>query len=156
MPTLTPVDETFFDTAPERYTRSWSIDRPAEQVWSELTGEHPLHWCRGLATTWTSARPLGVGSTRVARVLGGVLVAQEHFFLWDEGKRYAFYATAANVPVFASLAEDYAVIASGPAACQLTWTVAIAPTALGKPGKPLNGFLFKRFFNDTARYFNAD
>lgn len=155
MPKLKPVDESFLTTAPERYTATWSIAQPAEQVWAELTGERPLHWCRGLSAAWTSPRPFGVGTTRKVKVLGGAISLDEHYFIWEEGRRKAFYGTAANLPLFASLAEEYVVEPEGPERCRYTWTAAIAPTAIGKPGKPVNKLLFGSFFRDTARYFDA-
>lgn len=155
MPKLKPVDDSFFDLAPERYAETWSIPRPPEDVWAELVGERPLHWCRGLSTSWTSPRPFGVGTSRQAKVLGGAIKVQEHFFLWEEGHRYAFYGTEANVPVFASLAEDYIVEPDGAGRCRYTWRIAIAPTAVGRPGGRLNKLLFGSFFRDTGRYFDA-
>lgn len=155
MPTLEPVDESFFTSAPTRFSDSWTIAQPAAQVWDELTGDRPLHWCKGLSIYWTSDRPFAVGTTRQAKVLGGVLKVDEHFFIWDEGRRYAFYVTRANAPLFRSVAEDYVVEELGPDSCRFTWTIALAPSALGKPGGPVNKLLFKRFFADTARHFNA-
>ncbi len=155
MPTLQPVDQTFFDTAPTRFAHTWSIHRPATEVWGELVGDRPLHWCRGLAVNWTSPRPLSVGTTRQAKVLGGAITVQEHFFVWEEGRRYAFYATSANLPLFQRLAEDYIVEPDGPGRCTFTWKVGVAPTAVGKPGGPVNSLLFRSFFSDTGRYFSA-
>lgn len=155
MPALQPVDESFFATAPTKYSRTWSIARPASEVWAELTGDKPLHWCQGLNLQWTSARPFGVGTTRKGKVLGGVLSVDEHFFIWEEGRRYAFYVTKANAPLFKSLAEDYVVEPTGDASCTYTWTIAVQPSALGKPGKPVNDLLFKRFFDQTGKYFGA-
>jgi hypothetical protein len=155
MSTLRPVSEDFFDSAAERYSQQWIIDQPAAAVWEELVGEKPLHWCRGLDISWTSPRPFGVGTTREAKVLGGVLKVQEHFFLWEEGRRYAFHVTQANAPLFQSLAEDYAIEPRGPEQCAFTWTIALTPTALGRAGSALNRPLFNSFFNDTAKYFAA-
>ena len=155
MPTLKPVDESYFEQAPQRFSHTWSIAKPAEAVWGELVGEQPLHWCRGLNIHWTSARPLGAGSTRKVKALGGVLRADEYFFAWEEGRRHSFYMTRANLPLFASLAEDYIVEPDGADACKLTWTIGITPSALGKPGGPVNKLLFAGFFRDTGRYFDA-
>lgn len=155
MPVLQPVDELFFDSAPTRFSQTWSIARPAAQVWSELVGAQPLHWCKGLSIAWTSPRPFAVGTRRQATVLGGVIKVQEYFFVWEEGRRYAFYATEANLPLFERLAEDYVVEPDGPDRCRFTWSVGIEPSALGKPGGPVNSLLFSRFFADTGRYFDA-
>jgi hypothetical protein len=154
MPSLTPVDESFFDTAPQRFSHTWEIDRPADSVWSELTGDQPLHWCTGLSIRWTTPAPFGVGTTRVATVLGLVKLT-EQFFLWEEGHRKAFFGAAMNLPLFAKLAEDYVVEPRGETACAFTWTIAVEPSLLGRPGAPLNGLLFGQAFRDTGKHFRA-
>jgi hypothetical protein len=155
VPLLKPVDERFFELAPARYSHCWSIRRPTSEVWDELVSDRPMHWCRGQTINWTSPRPFSVGTTREAKVLGSALKLRELFFLWEEGRRYAFYMTEANVPLFRSIAEDYIVEPDGPNRCTFRWTVALAPTAIGKPGGAVYGFLFNRFFKDTTRYFAA-
>jgi hypothetical protein len=152
---LEPVEESFFGTAPSRYSDTFAIARPAAEVWGELVSDRPLAWCRVLSIHWTSGRPFGVGATRQARVLGGVVKVDEHFFIWEEGRRHAFYGTDANVPVFRRLAEDYLVEPDGPDRCRFTWTVAIEPTPLGRPGGAVNGVMFKRLFAETRRHFSA-
>lgn len=154
MPSLTPVDESFLRDAPERYEHTWEIARGADSVWGELVGDRPLHWINGLGIRWTSARPFGVGATRVATILGLIRV-QEHFFRWEEGRRHSFYATAMNAPLFRKLAEDFCVEAAGARACRLTWTIAIEPAPLARPGAPLNRLLFNQAFRDTGRHFGA-
>jgi hypothetical protein len=154
VPQLQPADESFFDTAPTRLSHRWSIARPASEVWAELVGNQAMHWCRGLSVNWTSPRPFGVGTTRQATVLG-VLKVQEHYFAWEEGRRKAFYASEVNIPLFSGIAEDYLVEPDGADRCTFTWKVAVEPSALGKPGAPVNGLLFNSFFKDTGRHFDA-
>lgn len=151
---LQPADEAFFRTAPERYSQTFAVRRPAEQVWAELVSDKPLDWCRLLSIRWTSQRPFGVGTTREAKVAGASKV-QELYFIWEEGHRKAFYATEASAPVFRRLAEDYVVAPDGPDRCLFTWTAAIEPTPLGRFGKPLNGLIFNNLFSDTRRHFQA-
>jgi hypothetical protein len=153
VPKLQPVDESFFTSAPKRWSETFAVARPAAEVWDEISGERALHWCRAISVDWTSARPFGVGTTRRVKVLGGVLSADERFFAWEEGRRYAFHLTNANMPLFRSLAEDYVVEPDGESACRFTWTIAAAPTALGRPGAPVNAALFGSLFRDTRRYF---
>jgi hypothetical protein len=155
MPAMKPVDESFFDTAPELYQHTWDIPRPADGVWSELVGDQPLYWCNGLNITWITPPPFGVDSTRTAKVLGGVLTMKEHFFIWEEGRRHAFYGEAINLPLFAKLAEDYLVTPTGESSCTFTWKIAIEPTLLGKPGAPLNKLVFGQAFKDTGKHFRA-
>ena len=88
-------------------------------------------------------------------MLGGAIALQERFFIWEEGRRYTFYATEANVPVFRRVLEDYVVEPDGPGKCRFTWTVALEPSSLGRLGGPVNGLIFKSLFADTRRYFNA-
>jgi hypothetical protein len=152
---LAPVDEGFFASAPSLYSDTFAIPRPAGEVWGELTSDSPLGWSRILSAGWTSERPLGVGSTREVKLLGGVVKLQEHFFIWEEGRRYAFYATEANLPIFRSVAEDYTIEPDGPERCRFTWTAAVEPTPMGRPGAPVNSAIFRRLFIETRRHFNA-
>jgi hypothetical protein len=152
---LERADEGFFASAPARYSDTFAIARPAVEVWRALVADRPLAWCRILAIRWTSERPHGVGTTRQAKLLGGVVQLQEHFFVWEEGRRYAFYATEANLPLFRRLAEDYVVEPDGPDRCRFTWTIAIEPSALGRSGGPVNGVVFKRLFAETRSHFHA-
>ncbi len=155
MPTLEPVDESFFASAPERYSDTFAIARSAETVWADLVSDTPLAWCRGLSLSWTSERPFGVGTTRRAASLGGAIKLKERYFIWEDAHRQAFYVTHANLPLFKRFAEDYVVEPDGADRCRFTWTFAIEPTALGRPGAPLNGFTFRRMFGETRRHYGA-
>lgn len=155
MPRLEPVDETYFERAPQRFVHTWSIARPAESVWAELVGEHPLHWLRGLRLRWTSPRPFGVGTTRQGKMMGGTMTVDERFFIWEEGHRHAFYVTQMNIPMLKSFAEDYVVEPEGADRCRFAWRIAATPSRLGRASAPVNKLLAKRTFRDTSRYFNA-
>jgi hypothetical protein len=148
---LEPADKSFLTSPPSRYSETFAIPCPAEEMWRRLASDQPLDWCRILSVRWTSGRPFGVGTTRQVKVLGGAMKLHEYFFIWEEGHRYAFYATEANLPVFRRLAEDYVVEPDGPDRCRFTWTFAVEPTPLGKPGAPLNGLIFKQLFAKTKR-----
>lgn len=155
MPKLQPADEAFLTTAPAIFRETFQIPRPAAEVWAEITADDALHWCRAISIRWTSPRPFGVGTTRRVKVLGGVLSGDEHFFAWEEGRRKAFQITSANLPVFRRLAEEYVVEPDGDDACRFTWTIATEPSAIGRPGGPLNALLFKSLFSDTRKHFSA-
>lgn len=147
---MSPVDETFFENAPVRFARTWEVDAPAEALWREMS-DRPLHWCRALRIRWTSPRPFSVGTTRHVGVLG-LLQADEHFFLWEEGRRSAFYFTRANLPAFRRFAEYYEYEATGESTCRFTWKLAAEPTILGRLGGPGNALLVKSLFRDTDRF----
>ncbi|MEA2166998.1 MAG: hypothetical protein QOF76_298 [Solirubrobacteraceae bacterium] len=148
-----PADEGFFTSAPTRFVETFNIARPAQQVWEELTSDRPLDWCRLLSITWKSPRPFGVGTARQAKVAFGFLTVQERFFIWEEGRRKAFYVTSANLPMFKRFAEDYVIEPTGTDSCTFTWTLAAEPTALGKVGAPGNALIIKSLFADTRKHF---
>jgi hypothetical protein len=90
------------------------------------------------------------------KALWGANMLREHYFLWDEGHRHCFYVTETTGPLFKSLAEDYAVEPRGADACRFTWTIAAEPSALGRPGGPVNRAILKTLFTDTARHYGLD
>ncbi len=153
--TLEPIDESFFSSAPVVLSETFAVDRPASAVWDDLVADHPLSWCRilGSGISWKSPRPFGVGTKRTAKALKGLSTLNEHFFIWEEGSRQAFYAESAAAPMFKRFGEDYRVEPAGENACTFTWTVAYEPTLLGKG--PLNRAIMRTLFSDTRRHYNA-
>lgn len=151
---LKPVDETFLRTAPTVLKGEFAIDRPAAEVWAALVDDNPLSWCRILDNvTWTSARPFGVGTTRTVKALKGLNVVDESYFIWEEGRRKAFYVVTSSNPMFKRFAEDYIVEPDGENACRFTWIVAYEPTLLGKG--PVNKKIMGTMFSDTKKHFGA-
>jgi hypothetical protein len=63
--------------------------------------------------------------------MGGAMTVDGHFFIWEEGRRCAFFVTQMNMPLFKSFAEDYVVVPTGADSCRFTWRIAITPSALG-------------------------
>jgi polyketide cyclase/dehydrase/lipid transport protein len=153
---LQPIDEGFFDAAPQRYVAEIDIPLPAERVWADLTGDAPLAWCRMLTRIdWTSPRPFGVDTTRTARLGRGALVINERFFRWEEGRRKSFCVVEASLPLFRRLGEDYLVEATSATSCQFTWTLAAEPVPAARPGAPVNALLARSLFRDTRRHFGV-
>jgi hypothetical protein len=153
---LQPVDETFFDTAPVRLADSFEIDRPAGDVWAELVAPGALSFCRSLrGAKWTSPRPFGVGTTRTMPALYGALVVDERYFRWEEGRRQSFLVERASLPLFRRFAEDYLVEETSPTSSRFTWTIALDPYPLARPGNPLNRAIVNGLFKDTRRHFAA-
>ncbi len=151
-----PVDERFLDEAPVRLSATLAIPRPAAAVWADLTGENPLSWCRILdRVTWTSPRPLGVGTTREVVALKGLNVFHERFFRWEEGRRKSFTVLQASAPLAKAFAEDYLVEPAGDGACTFTWTVAYEPSLAGRPGDPVQRRLLSSLFTDTRKHYGA-
>jgi hypothetical protein len=151
-----PVDELFLDSAPGRLEDTFVIQRPAADVWAELTQDNTLWWCRIIDdVTWTSPRPFGVGTTRTVKTLKGANVIREHYFRWDEGRRKSFYVVEGSAPLFKRFAEDYLVEPTSESSCTFTWRIAYeAPPAM-KPGRALNDRLLGTLFKDTRKHYSA-
>lgn len=153
---LQPVDETFFENAPWRFVKAFEIGLPASDVWTELTADGALSFCRSLrGARWTSPRPFGVGTKRTMPSLFGALVVEETYFRWEEGRRQSFYADRTSLPMFRRFAEDYLVEEASPGTTRFTWTIALDPNPLGRLGKPMNAAIINGLFNDTRRHFPA-
>lgn len=152
---LRPIEANFFESAPQVFVDTFDIAKPASDVWSELTADGALSFCKSLrGARWTSPRPFGVGTTRTMPALYGLLVIDERYFRWEEGRRQSFYVERANLPMFTSLAEDYLLEPAGPNACRFTWTIAADPTVIGRLGSPLNKSIVEGIFRDTRRHFS--
>jgi hypothetical protein len=151
---LPAVDETFLASAPTRFVETFEIALPASTVWAELTRDGTLDWCRGLEVKWLSPRPSGVGTKRQAKLFGVLLRVQEEYFIWEEGRRMAFFVTEARPPAYRRSAEDYAVEPIGADRSRFTWTLAFDLTLLGKAQAPVMPLIVKRMFADTRRHFD--
>lgn len=154
--TLEPVDGDFLQTASRRFAREFEISRPAQQVWDELVADRTLAWCRllGAGASWTSPRPFGVDTTRSIKV-AGLIALDVRYFRWEEGRRNAFYVERCNLPLFNRFAEDYLVEETTPSSCRFTWTIAVEPSVIGRPGNPVSALINRSLFNDTAKHFGA-
>lgn len=123
------VGEDVFDDAATLVHREQAIGAPADVVFASLC--RPEDWRRwaGLEVNWTSDPPHGVGSTRTARptslpLPGAVGAVRERFFLWDEGRRFAFHVERSPLPI-PVFAEDYLVEEVADGRSVLRWTLAL-------------------------------
>lgn len=155
---LAPVDESFFDTAPFVYRYPVDLSVPPERVWESLTSERSVaEWGMGVRSLeWLTPRPFGVGTRRQVTLPLGAMAVREHFFLWEEGKRYAFYVQEANRSLMLRFAEDY-VIEATPDGSRFTWTIALEPRSALRPvltlGGPLNRLAFGQMASAARKYF---
>jgi uncharacterized protein YndB with AHSA1/START domain len=155
---LEDCDESFFTTAPQRFSYTVDLTVPPGVVWESLTSDESVAaWSRLISSLrWTSARPFGVGTTREVTLPGKGLAFREQYFLWDEGRRYAFFATEATLPVFRRFAEDY-VVEPAAGGSRFTWTFALeARRGFGtfvKLSRPVNALLFGRMAGSARGYF---
>lgn len=154
MPSLDAVDEAFLSSAPVRASHTVSVPVSADTVWRELTNDTTLRWLApGIRVVWGSPRA-GVGAVRKIGPVVGPKV-NEHYFLWEEGRRKAFYVTSLPVPIpgIRAFAEDYVVTPTEHGA-DFTWAWAIDGTGPIRNATPavdaIVGFSMKR----TKAYFD--
>lgn len=151
-----PVDATFFDSAPMRFVHVGEIPACAADVFALL--KDPDSWPRwfdGIKRVQvTTPPPYGQGLERTVWL--DALTVYEHFFRWEEGRRFSFYFKAHSVPLARRFAEDYLVEDIAPGRCRFTYTVALEPSLLFKLGGPIGRIMLDRMFRKAppalARY----
>lgn len=151
-----PVDASFFDTAPMRFVNSAELPAPVAEIFAGF--KDPAAWPRwfhGIRhVEWTSPEPYGAATTRTVTL--DTMTVHEHFFRWEENQRISFYFTATSVPFATHFAEDYLLEPLDAGRCRFTYTVALAPSLLLKLGGPiarnLLGNMFRRAPEGLARY----
>lgn len=152
---LAATDEEFLATARSRVHVAVDVERPAQQVWDELTADNPMaSYCRIISgIEWTSPRPFGVGTTRTVRVLGGLFAFDERYLRWEDGRRKVFVGVAMNLPLIRRFAEDYLVEPVGTDRSRFNWTAVWEPTAAGRAMEPVTHALFASLVRDLRRHF---
>jgi hypothetical protein len=157
---LLPCDESFFTDAPYAYRFPVELPVPPAQVWGSLTSARPLAQWGGLPIRrieWTSPRPLGLGATREIELAGNTFALREHFFRWEEGRRYSFYAVRCNRSLLRRFAEDY-LVEETPHGSRFTWTIALEPADrwrwLVRGTAPLNALAFRIVPARARAYFS--
>jgi hypothetical protein len=141
------IDAAFFEKAPWIFKNSVELAAPPERVFAIFEdGESWPKWFSGIKRVeWTSARPFGVGTTRVVTL--ATLAVDEHFFRWEPDRRFSFYLTGHSLPMARALAEDYLLEPLGDGRCRFTYTVAIDPRlglrATGPLGRSYFGAMFR-------------
>ncbi len=103
-----PVDVSFIETAPYRFTNSVDLAITPEQLFEVLAdAESWPRWANVITkVAWTSPEPRGVGTTRVVDMRGGI-VGDEEFLIWEPLRRMAFRFNECSTTAVAAFAEDY-------------------------------------------------
>lgn len=130
---LAPAGDAFLLDATHRYRHVVNLPQDPRTVWNRLTADDALvAWSPAIsAVQWTSARPFGVGTTRIVTV-GGFVRLEERFFRWQDGARMTFTVDSASIPGLNRFAEDIQLerISMG---TRLTWTFAIEGKTMLRP-----------------------
>ncbi|WFN93759.1 SRPBCC family protein [Gordonia sihwensis] len=158
---LQPFDESYFDTAPMKYTIDVHIPVAPETAWAEFTRQNTLDWCRALnSVTYTSPAPYGVGTTRSVALAPGVVKMDEYFFLWDEDSetstyKHGFHGVRANIPGLRKFGE-YTEVSPTEHGSRLVWKFAMELGSTGLPpflSGPIANGAFGTVKTDTVKHF---
>ncbi|HET8993470.1 MAG TPA: alpha/beta hydrolase fold domain-containing protein [Rhodococcus sp. (in: high G+C Gram-positive bacteria)] len=124
---LTPTDDSFFDTAPVRGSHTVFVPVSPARLWRELSADDAVKsWSPGVTQTkWDVSTVRGVGAVRNVTLLGAATV-EERFYRWDENRRMTFSASGISRPICRAFAEDYILEPEG-AGTRFTWRAAMDP-----------------------------
>lgn len=129
MPTLTPVDMSFADSAPRKVVVEQVIASPPGPIWAALI-DNPgwTTWYPGMKSCVSTSDPAGgVGSTRTVQV--GGLKADEQFVAWEPEALWAFTITKTNMPMATRFLEQVELIPDG-SSTTVRYTGSFEPTLI--------------------------
>ncbi len=151
MATCEAISTDYFNNAPVIFSFERELNCTPEELFAIFEDEHSWpKWANGITkVVWDTPRPFGVDTVRTV-TLAGNMTAVEKFFLWESGKRMAFYFTELSRPVWTSFAEDYQVTDLGGGRCSWNWTVAYTPRGFLKLIHPLIGGFLKKNMTQIA------
>jgi hypothetical protein len=86
----------------------------------------------------------GLGARR--EVVTSTTTLQEHFVVWEPGRRMAFYVEWMTIPLAGAFTEDFTLDADG-AGSVLSWVVRYRPRLPFRPLRPVLDPIFRRMFD---------
>lgn len=137
MPSITPQDPGFIETASEVITTEVIVAASPEEVWAVLTDNErwPEWFPAAKACRTTSEQSGGVGSTRWIHF--DLFKVDERFVAWEPPRVWAFTITKLNRPGVVSVVERATLEPLGDARTRLTYVVAADVAAYMRPLVPL-------------------
>ena len=150
---LRPVDLTFLDTAPKRWSFDARLGAPPDAVFAAIAD--PATWKRwfpGMTSGHYLNATRGVGAVRQARQ--GPAVYVETIIAWDTPHRWVYRVDETSVPMARALVEEWLVEPAG-AGSLVRWRFAIDPRALFVAVVPVAtwgmGSIFRRAMRNLDR-----
>jgi hypothetical protein len=134
-----------------RFKNAMELYAPPAEVFAIFEdGDSWPKWFHGIhKVVWTSNKPYGVGTTRTVWLTG--ITVDEHFFRWEQDRRFSFYLTAASMPLVHALAEDYLLEEIAPGYTRFTYSVAIKPRLALSMAGPIARRLFNSMLRDACQ-----
>lgn len=145
------VDERFLDSAPLKFVNEVVIDATPGQTFDVLEdGDSWPKWFKDIVKVeWTSSKPFGVGTTRTVTLK--TMTVYEKFFIWESGRRFAFFFTEMSLPLASAFCEDYRLEAIGDGKTRFTYIVACEPRLMLKLLGPIGKWVFGSMFRKGAQ-----
>ena len=142
---------TFLDNAKEKVVNIVEIKASPEAIFSVFEDGHAwTEWFEGIsAVEWTSPKPFGVGTTRTVSL--GAMKVWEHFFIWEQNKRFSFYFTQTKFPFVKALVEDYQLEVIDENTTRFIYTVAYNPSLPLLLSGPLGKAALRKTFGRAAK-----
>ena len=156
---LQVVDLTYAEGAPFCFLNEAELPAPPDRVWAVLAdGSTWPRWFKDfVSTSWTSAAPYGVGSTRDVNLK--MLSVRETFLAWEPGRRFAFRIDAITLPLVTAIMEELTLTPVEGGKTRLRWKASYTPTPLMRVIHPVAraifGGMFKTTLANLSRYLAA-
>jgi len=127
--TLRPVDLSFLDTAPRRWTFEAKLAASPSAVFDAISGDPGAWtWFPGMTSgAYEGEGPHGVGSRRFIRQ--GPSLYRESILAWDTPRRWVYRVDETTFPMAHALVEEWVIEPAGPGSL-VRWRFAIEPRAL--------------------------
>ncbi len=122
---LRDEDLGFLERAPVVAQREIVIAAPPADVWPAIADVTAwVEWFKGTrAAHYTSAEPIGVGSTRFLKVF--TLQVNEVLLAYEADHRYAYGVREANLPVFRAIVEELTLTPEGEGSTRVRFRQAV-------------------------------
>jgi len=144
------VDASFFTQAPQRLVFEAVLAASAAEVFALLEdgAAWPVWFAEIQEVTWRTPKPFRVGTRRTVRLT--TMTVEETFFIWEPGRRFAFYFHEQSRRLTRAFAEDYQLTDLPDGHCRLLWQVCYEPAFPYTLVKPLLRAAFRKMFTRAA------
>jgi ribosome-associated toxin RatA of RatAB toxin-antitoxin module len=155
--TLEAVTPDYGARAPGTLKYEFVIEAPPERVFAILSDtEQWTKWFPDMRSiVWHSPtnERNRVGARREVDTKSSKLI--EHFTVWDENKRMAFYAEVMSVPLASTFMEDYWLAPHGTNQTKMTWLVHYQLRLFMRPFDPIVRWKFGGMFESATKALQA-
>lgn len=145
-----PAGIEFLDSAPVQFVNQVELAASPAQVFAIFEkAEAWPHWYKEIVhVEWQGPQPYGVGTTRTVQLT--TVTVEEHFFVWEQNQRLAFYFTGMSLPLANALVEEYRLTPLGEHRSQFTYKVGLEPSFWLRLGGPFILKVYEKMFQQAT------